>query len=49
MLPPSLKEKVLHLKRGECLAFEGKERHRGVKIEGGQRVLLVGFLREVKG
>ncbi|GMI08632.1 hypothetical protein TrVE_jg11345 [Triparma verrucosa] len=42
------KEKHIHLGQGEVLIFEGgKERHRGVKITEGKRVLLVGFLKRV--
>ncbi|GMI02335.1 hypothetical protein TrLO_g7420 [Triparma laevis f. longispina] len=42
------KEKHIHLGQGEVLIFEGgKERHRGVKITEGKRVLLVGFLKKV--
>jgi hypothetical protein len=35
---------TIHLQRGHALIFPGKLRHRGKKISGGLRFLLVGFL-----
>ena len=37
---------TIHLQKGHALIFPGKRRHRGQKIIGGKRFLLVGFLVE---
>ncbi|GMH53481.1 hypothetical protein TrRE_jg13 [Triparma retinervis] len=40
----------ISLEQGECLLFEGgKESHKGEEITRGVRVLLVGFMKRVKG